>query len=140
MNTWRVHAFELEAMTADFPFARCLIVVRSQRTIKKSGESSEESRYYLSSRAAGEHPAAQWLGFIRGHWAGVENRNHWRRDALMGEDGSRSRNATLLANLALIRSALLQVMSPHLETQSLPQLREYLHSKPARTLAILSQS
>ena len=140
MNTWRVHAFELEAMTADFPFARCLIVVRSQRTIKKSGESSEESRYYLSSREAGEHTAGQWLGLIRGHWAGVENRNHWRRDALMGEDGSRSRNATLLANLALIRSALLQVMSPHLETQSLPQLREYLHSKPARTLAILSQS
>jgi hypothetical protein len=62
VNTWRVHAFELEAMTADFPFARCLIVVRSQRTIKKSGASSEESRYYLSSRAAGEHPAAQWLG------------------------------------------------------------------------------
>lgn len=138
MNTWRVHAFALEAMTADFPFARSLIVVRSQRTIKKSGASSEESRYYLSSREAGEHTAAQWLGLIRGHWAGVENRNHWRRDALMGEDGSRSRNATLLANLALLRSALLQVLSPHLETQSLPQLREGLHSKPARSLAILS--
>jgi predicted transposase YbfD/YdcC len=140
VNTWRVHAFELEAMTADFPFARCLIVVRSQRTIKKSGESGEESRYYLSSREAGEHTSAQWLGLIRGHWAGVENRNHWRRDALMGEDDSRSRNATLLANLALIRSALLQVLSPHLETQSLPQLREHLHSHPARCLAILSHS
>ena len=140
MNIWRVHAFELEAMTADFPFARSLIVVRSERTHKKSGASSTESRYYLSSRVAGEHTAAQWLGLIRGHWAGVENRNHWRRDALMGEDGSRSRNATLLANLALIRSALLQVLSPHLETQSLPQLREHLHSKPARSLAILSQS
>ena len=58
----------------------------------------------------------------------------------MGEDGSRSRHATLLANLVLIRSALLPVMAPHLETQSLPQLREHLHSKPARTLAILSLS
>ena len=140
MNTWRVHAFDLEAMAADFPYARSLIVVRSQRTIKKSGVSSGESRYYLSSREAGEHTAAQWLGLIRGHWGGVENRNHWRRDALMGEDGSRSRNATLLANLALIRSALLQVMAPHLEAQSLPQLREQLHSNPARSLAILSQS
>jgi len=140
VNTWRVHAFALEAMTADFPFARSLTVVRSQRTHKKSGQSSEESRYYLSSREAGEHTAAQWLRLIRGHWAGVENRNHWRRDALMGEDRSRSHNATLLANLALIRSALLQVMSPHLETQSLPQLREHLHSKPARAMAILSHS
>lgn len=127
-------------MTADFPYARSLIVVRSERTIKRSGAGSAESRYYLSSREAGEHPAAQWLGLIRGHWGGVENRNHWRRDALMGEDGSRSRNPTLLANLALLRSALLQAMSPHLESQSLPQLREHLHSSPARCLALLTQS
>ena len=140
MNTWRVHAFDLEAMSADFPYARSLIVVRSERTNKKSGLSSEESRYYLSSREAGAHTALQWLGLIRGHWGGVENRNHWRRDALMGEDKSRSRNATLLANVALIRSALLQVMSPHLESQTLPQLREQLHSRPARCLAILTQS
>ncbi len=140
MNTWQVHAFPLEATTADFPHARSLIVVRSERTIKHSGASSTEHRYYLSSREAAEHPAAQWLGWIRGHWGGVENRNHWRRDALMGEDQSRSRNATLLANLALLRSALLHVMAPHLETQSLPQLREQLHSRPARCLALLSQS
>ena len=140
MSTWQVHAFALEAMAADFPYARSLIVVRSQRTLKKRGVSSEESRYYLSSREAGEHTAGQWLGLIRGHWGGVENRNHWRRDALMGEDGSRSRNATLLANVALIRSALLQAMSSHLENQSLPQLREQLHSNPARALTILASS
>jgi len=140
VSRWQVHAFDLEAMAADFPYARSLIVVRSQRTIKKSGESSHESRYYLSSREAVVHTAGQWLGLIRGHWGGVENRNHWRRDALMGEDGSRSRNATLLANVALIRSALLQVLSSHLENQSLPQLREQLHSHPARSLAILATS
>lgn len=140
MSTWRVHAFTLEAMSADFPYARSLIVVRSERTIKKTGQTSVESRYYVSSREHQEHHAAQWLGLIRGHWGGVENRNHWRRDALMGEDGSRSRNATLLANLALIRSALLLVMNTHLQHQSLPQLREQLHSHPARCLALLSQS
>lgn len=140
MNTWRVHAFDLEAMSADFPYARSLIVVRSERTIKQLDQSRQESRYYLSSRAADEHTAAQWLGLIRGHWGGVENRNHWRRDALLGEDGSRSRNATLLANVALIRSALLQVLSPHLETQSLPQLREHLHSRPTRCLNLLASS
>ena len=37
MSTWQVHAFEMEAMAADFPYARSLIVVRSQRTNKKSG-------------------------------------------------------------------------------------------------------
>jgi predicted transposase YbfD/YdcC len=140
VNTWRVHAFALEAMGADFPYARSLVVVRSERTIKQTGASSQERRYYLSSREAADHTAAQWLGLIRGHWGGVENRNHWRRDALMGEDGSRSRNATLLANVALIRSALLPVMAGALESQTLPQLPEQLHSRPARCLALLTQS
>ena len=115
-------------------------MVRSQRTIKKSGDTTMEPRYYLSSAPPGEHTPQQWLELIRGHWAGVEVRNHWRRDALMGEDRSRSRNASLLANLALIRNALLQVMSDPLTSQSLPQLRERLHSSPARCLALLARS
>ena len=127
-------------MSADFPHARSLIVVRSERTLKPTGQSSAESRYYLSSREAGEHTASQWLGLIRGHWGGVENRNHWRRDALLGEDRSRSRNATLLANLALLRNVLLGVMAGELASQSLPQLRERLHSHPARCLALLANS
>ena len=51
-------------------------------------------------------------------------RNHWRRDALMGEDRSRSRNSNLLANLALIRNALLALLADHHPNQSLPVLRE----------------
>lgn len=117
-----------------------MIVVRSERTIKQSGQSSTESRYYLSSAEPQDYTPRQWLELIRGHWGGVENRNHWRRDALMGEDGSRSRQATLLANLALIRNALLRVLSGALESQSLPQLRERLHSRPGRCLALLTDS
>ena len=72
-------------MAADFPFARTLIVLRSQRTVKKTGATSAESRYYLSSAPPQDYTPAQWLRLIRGHWAGVEIRNHWRRDALMGK-------------------------------------------------------
>ncbi len=113
-------------------------MLRSQRTVKKTALTSTESRYYLSSASAQDYSEPQWLGLIRGHWGGVEVRNHWRRDALMGEDRSRSRNPNLLANLALIRSALLQSLSEHLEQQSLPQLRETLHSRPAQCLALIS--
>ena len=88
-------------MSADFPYARSLLVVRSQRTIKKTGQTSTESRYYLSSCAPETYRPEQWLELIRGHWGGVEVRNHWRRDAVLGEDASRSRNANLLANVAL---------------------------------------
>ena len=128
----------MEPLRADFPFARSLIVVRSVRTIKKTGHTSTESRYYLSSAPPGDHREEQWLALIRGHWGGVEVRNHWRRDALLGEDRSRSRNPNLLANVALIRSALLALLAQHHPDQSLPQIKEQLHSRPARCLALLN--
>ena len=125
-------------MSADFPFARSLSVVRSQRTVKKTGQTSTESRYYLSSVPAQDYRPEQWLGLIRGHWGGVEIRNHWRRDALMGEDRSRSRNPNLLANLALIRSALLALLADHYPGQSLPEVRERLHSRPGKCLDLFN--
>ncbi|MEN9734505.1 MAG: hypothetical protein RLZ45_2500, partial [Verrucomicrobiota bacterium] len=82
-------------MALDFPYARSVIVVGSQRANKKTGTTTQESRFYVSSLGAQERADPQWMELILGHWAGVENRNHWRRDALFGEDRSRSRNPTL---------------------------------------------
>jgi predicted transposase YbfD/YdcC len=67
----------------------------------------------------------------------VEIRNHWRRDALMGEDASRSRNAHLLANMALLRSALLALLAERCPDQSLPQITEELNHRPSRSLDLL---
>ena len=105
-------------------------MVRSERTVKKTSATSTESRYYLSSTTRTEYPPEEWLDLIRGHWGEVEVRNHWRRDALRGEDRSRSRNANLLANVALIRNALPQIFSDHLHEQFLPEFRENLQSRP----------
>lgn len=124
-------------MTADFPYARSLIVLRNSRTVKKTGQTTTEPHYYLSSVPHDHYRPGDWLNLIRGHWGGVEIRNHWRRDALMGEDGSRSRQPNLLANLALLRNALLAVLADHFPDQSLPQIQEQLHSRPGRCLALL---
>lgn len=125
-------------MAADFPFARSLIVLRNSRTVKKTGQTTTQVHYYLSSALPNQSSPAQWLGRIRGHWGGVEIRNHWRRDALMGEDGSRSRNPSLLANLALLRSSLLALLAVHFPDRPLPQIREQLASCPSQSLRILS--
>lgn len=117
-----------------------MIVLRSERTVKKTATTTTESRYYLSSAPPESHRPESWLDLIRGHWGGVEARNHWRRDAIMGEDGSRSRHANLLANVALVRNALLQILSEPMEQQSLPSLREHLHSRPGHCLALIAHS
>jgi hypothetical protein len=138
VQTWGVHAFAVEPLTLDFPYARTIVVIRSERTLKKTGQGTQESRYYLSSRLPEEHTSTQWLSLIRGHWAGVENRNHWRRDALLGEDRSRSRNPKLLANLALIRNVLLSVLEGSMNTRSLPETRELLQRRSALCLKVLT--
>ena len=114
--------------------------MRSERTVKKTGHTTVESRFYLSSAPPNQYHPDQWLELIRGHWAGVEIRNHWRRDALMGEDRSRSRQANLLANLALIRNALLSVLAHHFHDCSLPEIREHLHSRPSHCLTLITSS
>ena len=116
-------------MAVDFPYARSLVVVRSRRSQKRSGKTTEEIRYYISSLEPEDLTPEQWLQLIRGHWAGVENRNHWRRDALMGEDRSRSRNRSLLTNLALIRNGLLRVLNRCFPGDSIPVIRERIQAK-----------
>ena len=112
-------------------------MVRSRRTEKRSGKDSTESRFYLSSAHPDEHSPAHWQALIRGHWAGVENRNHWRRDALWGEDKSRTRHPAALANLALVRNALFALLPEHYPDTPLPQIKELLHSRPAACLKLL---
>jgi hypothetical protein len=58
--------------------------VRSEVTVSKTGKLSTETRYYLSSQFPGERTDLDWHALIRGHWGGVEIRNHWRRDAPLG--------------------------------------------------------
>lgn len=126
-------------MEADFPYARSIAVIRSSRTVKKTGATTEETRFYLSSLEPAERTPAQWQKIIRGHWAGVENRNHWRRDALFGEDRSRSRHPRLLANLALLRTALLRVIARKFPDQSIPTLFEFLRANPDIAFAALAK-
>lgn len=132
-----MHAFAIEPLEADFPFARSLVLMRTERTNKKTAKTTHESHYYLSSLPCDHFTSKQWLALIRGHWGGVENRNHWRRDALMGEDQSRSRNANLLANVALIRNTLLARLAQKMPDQSLPEVFEHFASKPPQALSIL---
>ena len=86
-------------------------MVRSEVFTKKTGKTTTETRFYLSSLEPAERTSEQWQELIRGHWAGVEIRNHWRRDTFWGEDGSRTRKPNALGNLALLRSALLALLS-----------------------------
>ena len=138
MEERALHAFPTDGMEMDFPFARSVVVVRSRRTHKKSGSTTQETRGYISSLEPVERTPDQWHQLIRGHWAGVENRNHWRRDTLFGEDRSRSRNPGVLANLALMRTALLRVIGRKFLNQPLPEIFDRLSNQPRAAFHTIS--
>jgi predicted transposase YbfD/YdcC len=114
--------------------------VESIRCTKK-GQQSSEKHYYLSSMEKTERSAQGWIELIRNHWGGVENRNHWRKDACWHEDGTRSRNKNIVGVLALLRNALLAIVADHQETyQSLPVFSEACEHSPAFALRLIRSS
>lgn len=117
-----------------------IVKIRSTRTEKKSGKTSVEERHYLSSQEWSERSPEGWINLSRSHWAGVENRNHYRRDATLGEDGTRCRHAGLLANTALLRSVCLLMYSRMGPVGGhLPTRREGLCAQPMLAKQLLNQ-
>lgn len=102
---------DVEPLEVNLPHARCALRIHHQGV--RSGVPFDETRFYISSRSAELHASPEWLQHVRNHWAGVENRLHWRKDACLGEDATRSRNANLVGALALLRNALFAIHQPH---------------------------
>lgn len=90
-----------------------------------------ENAYYVSSRSADSLSPERWLQTIRDHWGGCEIRNHWRKDACLFEDKTRSRNPNLVANLMLLRNLALHFLVQHSSAyESLPDFVETIAAKP----------
>lgn len=99
-----------EPLKTQLPGSRSVVAVRCQRTRKKDGHTVDETRYFVSSALPTAYEAAGWARLVRGHWGGVEIRNHWRKDALLLEDKTRSRNPNMVGALILLRNALLGLL------------------------------
>lgn len=137
MTTWRVGVVVAAPCQADYPGLRSLVLVDKTAVRKRDGHETSEQRAYASSFAPEEKSPAQLLALIRGHWGGVEIRNHWRRDACWREDHTRTRKVNALANLALMRSALLRVCSDHWPHLSLPRVFETCQHSTSNALNAL---
>ena len=94
---------------APFPGARQAFRVVRERTDAKTGETSAETAYGVTTVPAERAGPKRLLAWNRGHWQ-VENGNHYRRDASMGEDASRVRKGHAPANNATLNNIALAVV------------------------------
>jgi predicted transposase YbfD/YdcC len=80
-----------------------LIRIKSERTIKSTGEQSTDYRYYISSM---QDDAVQVNKSIRSHW-GIENNLHWNLDVIFKEDGQLKRKGNSAQNFNVIAKVAL---------------------------------
>jgi predicted transposase YbfD/YdcC len=103
---WDVETLLGEALAAQWPGLRCLIMVRRKRGV--DGVVSEERAYYISSLDK-RRTAKQLAGYVRGHWA-IENNLHWQLDVSFREDERRIRTGHGAENFSrLCRMSLNQL-------------------------------
>ena len=102
-----VAAIEPDALP--FPAARQIFDTRNTTTFKKDGQTTHHTRYFVTSLTGHQAGQVRLAALARGHWS-VENPNHWRRDALWGEDRCRLRQKNAACALALLRTTLLRIV------------------------------
>jgi len=82
-----------------------IIMVESERIIKKTGETQYEKRYFISSLNDVEKAATG----IRSHWE-IENKLHWVLDVVMNEDKSTKRKNYVPQNFSMISKVALNLL------------------------------
>ncbi len=92
-------------MQVGFPHIQTVVKIWRTSTAYRTEE--KEVCYYLSSEPFDQRTPEQWLQLVRDHWGGVEIRNHWRKDACLLEDKTRSRNPVIVGTFAMLRNLLL---------------------------------
>lgn len=80
-------------------------LIKVARTGTRAGKSYQQVAYYISSL---ECSAIDFAHGIRGHW-GIENRLHWVKDVVFGEDGSRIRQGNAPANRSIILAIAMNI-------------------------------
>jgi predicted transposase YbfD/YdcC len=94
--------------------------------------------YGVTSLGRARVGAVDLLGRIRGHWT-IENRSHWVRDCLFGEDASQVATGAVARAMAMLRTTAISLLRVHQEP-NLARARRRLQAHPEQCLALLGLS
>lgn len=92
----------------DWPGIAQVIQYRSTYKNLKTGEETHKVHYGITSLNPEAASAERLLTLRRGHWS-IENKSHWMRDTLLGEDASPVRCGAIPQVMAALRNTALSV-------------------------------
>jgi hypothetical protein len=127
----------LEPDQAGLPGVRSCVRVTTCRTHKRTCSSTSEHREFVCSREMAFLPPPAAIAAVRGHWGGVEIRNHWRKDHVLREDATRSRNPNIAGALALLRNVTLTIALRRFPDEPLPSVIERLAERKTQAMCLL---
>ena len=106
-----------------------------ERTRRHKGKETVERAYAITSLPPERAEAARLLEIWRGHW-GIENRLHWVRDMVFGEDQSQVRTESAPQLLAALRNLVIGMLRLGGVKNIAAALRHYAW-KPWETLTLI---
>ncbi len=118
---------------APLPGRRQAFRIIRRRTILKTGRTSVEAAYGLTSLAPGRAGPSEILALNRGHWE-IENRVHYVRDMAYDEDRSRVRAGRLPRNLACLSNAAISIVRMRGRFRYQPQAHRHYAARQADAL------
>ena len=106
-----------------------------ERTRRHKGKETVERAYAITSLPPERADAGRLLGIWRGHW-GIENKLHWVRDVVFGEDRSQVRSGSAPQLLAALRNLVIGMLRLNGIKNIAAPLRHY-GWKPWETLTLI---
>lgn len=80
-----------------------------QRKNVRTGQTSTQTHYGITSLGSSTASASELMSLRRGHWA-IENKSHYIRDVVLGEDASQVRCAMIPAIMAALRNTAVSIL------------------------------
>jgi predicted transposase YbfD/YdcC len=104
-SSWQVHVYAAPAtqLTQAWVGLSRFVHVHRRRLVK--GQLSQVEAYFMSDLHL---DAADFAQGIRGHW-GIENKLHWVKDVVCGEDTNRIRHKSGAVNVAVLGTIALNL-------------------------------
>ena len=92
---------------SNWPGLEQAFVLTRRRTL--AGKTTTEIAYGITALSPQQADAKTLLQMTRGHW-GIENRPHWARDRIFGEDACRVRSGAAPRILVAFRNAFIGLL------------------------------
>ena len=137
----RIETRRLTASTAlndyiQWPGVEQVFEYSYERIEVSTGQVKQKTQYGITSLSPTQASAKDLLGLRRGHWT-IENKSHWVRDVVLGEDASQVRCGAIPQVMSALRNTALAVLR-FAGYHSVSQAVRYFAAHPQHALNLIN--